>query len=1179
MRLTALWLYGTLLALTSFSWTAANSGVGDILGDKSFGPCAATLRREETCRQDESSCPYLFSLPPLTVHLPEQLRELEEIVKDLQMLKDNVDQLRKMCADCTVSQSERECGRLSEKEREKLNENTVRHEDGNKWMDERDPGKLNDCGTDRVKVEGNIEGNGDSDAENRITVDEKERKQWDPEKQGGNRLVKVSEQEEPLKKETEKDGKNQTEGAKATDKLEQAKVPTSGGKERRVDIAKETLFKSNKWDGGEDSNEKTSGKRGSKGEPEDKLDIRQEIKMTINMRNTDKIPESNHDVRQEETEKVPTSLKKEDRRSDGIKMSEERDAHTNKKQQQHSEENKRQTGIKAVQNNEKPKQTENTGSTDEEKAINEGEEEEVDSEMKTEGGETVQAALRDRDGDSASSKATQRTDFVSISPTPQSAIGSEVSYNSLDSNEATAFTSSLPSPHFPSSASHSITDANQQAITAVYGQPTQSTGAVYETTAHAVNPLDGRRQQTTYATVRFISTAGAGFQGHVNSATTTSSHNSDATTSPAVMGRGRWTAKNNSSNTKPLPDRGPKADKKHKPGVSTKADQGQKNTKTYQKPDRALEPNKKQQQKQKPSRQKPTPDLRPTPGKDTKMINISKPDQRTLLNYSTTDRNLTNNRIPTPGQAGTFDKNVFLHQKPDSDLKSVLSVQQQTPPGPSNVELVVPDEYPAPDQQPEYDDISFINQNSEPGKKLHRPPETNRPYQKQTPGRKTTSEEQRKHDHRSEPNHNLTNVGESESESRETTNFTTKFKSNQNENPLSVPESNPDSRPGQKLRPVHTITSPDQMPKTSQKIPKIIPKPKPGHVPTLNQKHPGLVTNQKPKPKPAKVPQTNSGIETPQSDPRPDLKSKTVPDEVPEAESSETVKPRPPTRHRPPTTPVLKPGATRLQRPKLAAQPKPSPKAKGESDLLSSVTTSNINHNSQTVPPPTSGPGKHPAHVTHFLGNPELSRREIRTPTVAPESFSTVGTRAFTYSYSDIFPIIPNNRIPSVVRPPAVGQSSSVPVTTNPNNVISGTSPGSTKPNLSSYTDSSSQPVILHNVEETAVEQSPDPDKTVSPVDSPSSQTSSTVNPDFTSAMAGKTGPGAESSTPSARELRVKINQVAALLNSSLSQHERPLDRGPKRPLEDKQGGRRPDNRQQTLTSPQSKCFDFAFSH
>ncbi|TKS73326.1 Fibroleukin Fibrinogen-like protein 2 [Collichthys lucidus] len=118
MRITALCVCGTLLAFTSLFWTTADSDEGDLLWDNEFGPCTANLRPEGPCRhrQDESTCPYLFSLPPLTVHLPKQLRELEKIVEDLQKLKDNVDQLRKMCADC---KERRQYGEEGKKEMEK----------------------------------------------------------------------------------------------------------------------------------------------------------------------------------------------------------------------------------------------------------------------------------------------------------------------------------------------------------------------------------------------------------------------------------------------------------------------------------------------------------------------------------------------------------------------------------------------------------------------------------------------------------------------------------------------------------------------------------------------------------------------------------------------------------------------------------------------------------------------------------------------------------------------------------------------------------------------------------------------------------------------------------------------------------------------------------------------------
>ncbi|CAL8375020.1 unnamed protein product [Arctogadus glacialis] len=71
------------------------------------GPCAVTLTPAGTCGQDQDTCTYWVHLPPLTVQLPKQLKDLDEIVKEIQRLKDTVDQLRRSCGDCTGNQNER----------------------------------------------------------------------------------------------------------------------------------------------------------------------------------------------------------------------------------------------------------------------------------------------------------------------------------------------------------------------------------------------------------------------------------------------------------------------------------------------------------------------------------------------------------------------------------------------------------------------------------------------------------------------------------------------------------------------------------------------------------------------------------------------------------------------------------------------------------------------------------------------------------------------------------------------------------------------------------------------------------------------------------------------------------------------------------------------------------------
>ncbi|XP_015258926.1 PREDICTED: fibroleukin-like isoform X3 [Cyprinodon variegatus] len=116
MRLTVLCVCGTLVAFLSLSRTRAEEGIP--LEDRGFGPCLATFRPVGACKPGEhdSTCPYHISLPPLDVHLPLHFLGLENIMQDLQNLKDSVDELREMCADCTGGRAGRNCGKQSERE-------------------------------------------------------------------------------------------------------------------------------------------------------------------------------------------------------------------------------------------------------------------------------------------------------------------------------------------------------------------------------------------------------------------------------------------------------------------------------------------------------------------------------------------------------------------------------------------------------------------------------------------------------------------------------------------------------------------------------------------------------------------------------------------------------------------------------------------------------------------------------------------------------------------------------------------------------------------------------------------------------------------------------------------------------------------------------------------------------
>ncbi|XP_061679230.1 uncharacterized protein LOC133502448 [Syngnathoides biaculeatus] len=85
-------------ALCTFLISLASSGLSRE-GNEGSGSCVATLRAGAACGPGRAGCPYVLSLPPMTVHLPKQLGDLEKLLKDLQTLKDDVDQLREMCGD------------------------------------------------------------------------------------------------------------------------------------------------------------------------------------------------------------------------------------------------------------------------------------------------------------------------------------------------------------------------------------------------------------------------------------------------------------------------------------------------------------------------------------------------------------------------------------------------------------------------------------------------------------------------------------------------------------------------------------------------------------------------------------------------------------------------------------------------------------------------------------------------------------------------------------------------------------------------------------------------------------------------------------------------------------------------------------------------------------------------
>ncbi|XP_061533133.1 fibroleukin-like isoform X1 [Phycodurus eques] len=142
-------------------------------------------------------------------------------------------------------------------------------------------------------------------------------------------------------------------------------------------------------------------------------------------------------------------------------------------------------------------------------------------------------------------------------------------------------------------------------------------------------------------------------------------------------------------------------------------------------------------------------------------------------------------------------------------------------------------------------------------------------------------------------------------------------------------------------------------------------------------------------------------------------------------------------------------------------------------------------------------------------------------------------------------PMGPNSGVVSDPRPQTTNQPSLVPMSTRPtllHSVIPSNNPGPAKPNL-------------HATDEAAP-----PQKTIQPLSS-GAQTTSSYDFSSTATPDAKAQPAAESSTSSARELRVKIKQVAAAFfnSSQVGPNGRPpVGRQPEDLSEDNEGERRP---------------------
>ncbi|XP_075064830.1 fibroleukin [Mixophyes fleayi] len=69
--------------------------------EKAGNACPIKMKNGGKCDED-GNCPYQITLPPMTIQLPKQFQLLEKTIKEVQSLKEMVNNLKKSCQDCKL---------------------------------------------------------------------------------------------------------------------------------------------------------------------------------------------------------------------------------------------------------------------------------------------------------------------------------------------------------------------------------------------------------------------------------------------------------------------------------------------------------------------------------------------------------------------------------------------------------------------------------------------------------------------------------------------------------------------------------------------------------------------------------------------------------------------------------------------------------------------------------------------------------------------------------------------------------------------------------------------------------------------------------------------------------------------------------------------------------------------
>ncbi|MEE6481407.1 hypothetical protein FKM82_012854 [Ascaphus truei] len=90
-----------LTMLVAMSTVLAGTEEENTLVEKVANACPIKMKNGGKCDEDDN-CPYQINLPPMTIQLPKQFQLLEKTLKEVQSLKEMVNNIRRSCQDCKL---------------------------------------------------------------------------------------------------------------------------------------------------------------------------------------------------------------------------------------------------------------------------------------------------------------------------------------------------------------------------------------------------------------------------------------------------------------------------------------------------------------------------------------------------------------------------------------------------------------------------------------------------------------------------------------------------------------------------------------------------------------------------------------------------------------------------------------------------------------------------------------------------------------------------------------------------------------------------------------------------------------------------------------------------------------------------------------------------------------------